>query len=68
MLSGITTSQKLSMISDVVLTHKLPSTLVVDKSDQEEKNINSWYGGKVFYAFRNVITEGSTSLRGLVEM
>ena len=29
---------------------------------------SSWFSGKVFYSFKNKITQGSSALRGVVEM
>ena len=69
---------KLSIIPDVVLVHDILSSIDCESRDEEDQDDcssivesnseKSWYRGTVLYAFNNMITEGSTALRGVVEM
>ena len=68
---------KISIIPDVVLVHDIPHTIDPEcdsegGSDEDstitDSRENSWYRGTASYSFKNMITEGSTALRGVVEM
>ena len=69
---------KMSFIPDAVLLHDIPErkieTIEVlgddideDISDVQEY-IGSWYRGHVYYGVKNMILEGSTAIRGVLEL
>ena len=39
-----------------------------NKEQGDEGFQSSWFSGKVFYSFKNMVTQGSSALRGVVEM
>ena len=71
---------KLLIIPDAVLVHYIPEVtediIHNSSSDEDERQLiedstchkGEWYAGKVFYAFKSMVLEGSTALRGVVEM
>ena len=71
---------KLSIIPDAVLVHDIPEVtediIHNSSSDEDERQLiegskchtGEWKAGKVFYAFKSMVLEGSTALRGVVEM
>ena len=39
-----------------------------NKEQGDESFQSSWFSGKVFYSFKNMVTQGSSALQGVVEM
>ena len=66
---------KLSIIPDAVLVHDIPENYEHTTEDESEKELISssksskgdWYAGKVYYSFKSIVLEGSTSC-GVTEM
>ena len=55
---------KISIILDAVFVQKIP-----ENKEQGDKGFqSSWFSGKVFYSVKNMVTQGSSALRGAVEM
>ena len=55
---------KISIIPDAVFVQKIP-----ENKEQGDKGFqSSWFSGKVFYSFKNMVTQGSYALRGVVEI
>ena len=55
---------KISIIPDAVFVQKIP-----ENKEQGGKDFqNSWFSGKVFYSFKNMVTQGSSALRDLKEV
>lgn len=72
---------KLSIIPDAVLVHQIPDSddtqgINEDNSGAGDTNLiecgkdhtGDWYTGKVYYSFKNMVLQGSTALRGVVEL
>ena len=68
--------RKLSIIPDAVLVHDIPANYEQTTEDESEKELIScsksskgdWYARKVYYSFKSMVLDGSTSLRGVMEM
>ena len=72
--------RKLSIIPGAVSVHDIPEVTedIIHNScsDENERQLiegskchkGEWYAGKVFYAFKSMVLEESTALRGVVEM
>ena len=53
-----------SIIRDAVFVQK-----ILENKEQGDKGFqSSWFSGKVFYSFKNMVTQGSSALRSVVEM
>ena len=71
---------KLSIIPDGVLVHDIPEhddevlTDTVDKHSEDtlgsatKQNVGGWYSGNVHYCFKNMVLQGSSSIRGITEL
>ena len=55
---------KISIIPDAVFVQKIPE----NKEQGDEGFQSSWFSGKVFYSFKNMVIQGSSALQGVVEM
>ena len=55
---------KISIIPDAVFVQKSPE----NKQQDDEGFQSSWFSGKVFYSFKSMVTQGSSALRGVVEI
>ena len=55
---------KISIIPDIVFVQKISE----NKEQGDEGFLSSWFSGKVFYSFKNMVTQDSSALRSVVEM
>ena len=55
---------QLFLIPDAVFVQKISE----NKEQGDEGFQRSWFSGKVFYSFKNMVTQGSSAQRGVVEM
>ena len=73
-LKKLTRRYKLSLISDAVLVHNIPEANdshdsgSEDTAEKKTSREGDWYAGRVYYAFKSMVFEGSTSARGVVEL
>ena len=68
---------KLPIIPDGILVHQIPETENVTnppekitecETQESQPKVGGWYAGNVHYCFKNMVSEGSTSLRGIAEI
>ena len=68
---------KLSIIPDGILLHQIPETENVTnppekitecETQESQPKVGGWYAGNAHYCFKNMVSEGSTSLRGIAEI
>ena len=60
---------KISIISDAVFVQNIPENHEEQANVLSQEGITkSWFSGQVYYSFKNMVTQGSSTLRGVVEM
>ena len=68
---------KISIIPDAILVHDIPHMNTYQQDEEEDSDTesdtngvsnHSWYRGQVYYAFKNMVLEDSTAVRGVVEL
>ena len=58
---------KISIIPDAVFIQQIPEENY-NEGDEFNIDTNSWFFGQVYYGFKNMVTQGSSAIRGVVEM
>ena len=58
---------KISIIQHTVFVQQIPEE---NDNEGDEFNIytNSWFSGQVYYVFKNMVTQGSSTICGIVEI
>ena len=60
---------KLSLIPDAILVHDIPGNSDFDlDANVDAEAVGAWYRGQVHYGIKNMANEGSTAIRGAVEI